>query len=51
MHTKYWWEYLNGRDHFGGLEVDGRIILKVSLRNRKGIDCIHLRMGTSRGLL
>jgi hypothetical protein len=28
MHTKFWLENTNGRDHLGDLYVDERIILK-----------------------
>jgi hypothetical protein len=28
MHTQFWFENMKGRDHFGDLGVDGRIILK-----------------------
>lgn len=31
MHTKFYWRYLKGRFHFGGLGVDGRIISKLLL--------------------
>jgi len=28
-HTGFWWEYLNEGDHFEGVGIDGRIILKL----------------------
>jgi hypothetical protein len=31
MHTGFWWESQKERDHYEFLDVDGRIILKLSL--------------------
>jgi hypothetical protein len=28
MHVEFWWESQKGRDHYGDLDVGGRIILK-----------------------
>jgi hypothetical protein len=29
MHTKFWLESLKGRDHFEGLDIDGRIVATI----------------------
>jgi hypothetical protein len=36
MHTKFWLESLNGRNHSEGLDVNGRIILKWMLGKQDG---------------
>jgi hypothetical protein len=54
MYKKFWAENLKGREHSEGLGVDGRIILKCTLREQGGkvcTSCIWLRIGTSGGLL
>jgi hypothetical protein len=46
MHTKFWSEYLKGRDYAQDLGTDGRIILEWILEKKekgwKGADCSHL---------
>ena len=36
MHTKFWWRNLKGRNHVEGVSVDGRIILKWTLKKKDG---------------
>jgi hypothetical protein len=41
--THIWWENVKDGDHLEDLEVDGRIILKWTLKTRcEGTDWIHL---------
>jgi hypothetical protein len=43
VHTGIWWEGLREGDHLGGPDVDGRIILKWSLKTCDGgMDWIQL---------
>jgi hypothetical protein len=32
MHIQYWWESQKGRDYWEDLDVSGKIILKMDLR-------------------
>jgi len=51
MHTNFYSENLKGRDHFQGLGVDGRMILKLILREWD-VDWVHhLWIGINGGLL
>jgi hypothetical protein len=53
MHTRFWSENLEGRDHLGDLGVDGRIILEW-ISGKQGetwAGFIWLRIGTGDGLL
>jgi hypothetical protein len=50
----YWWGSFRERDHWGDLDVDGRIILRWIFRKRKGVvgtGWCGLRIGTVNGLL
>jgi hypothetical protein len=55
LYTKFWSEYLKGRDNSGNLGMDGRIILVWTLGEWGGgnvwTEFIWLRIGTSGGLL
>jgi hypothetical protein len=54
MHTKFWSENPNGRNHTGDISIDGRIIVEWNLGKYGGkvwIGFIWLRIGTSGGLL
>jgi len=54
MCTKFWLEYLTGRDHSDDLGVDGTIVLEWFLGKWGGklwTGCIWLRMGNSDRLL
>jgi hypothetical protein len=43
MHTKYWSENLKARDHYEGLGVDRKIILKCTIKMVwKDVAWIHL---------
>jgi hypothetical protein len=44
MCTNFSWKKPKGRDNFGDLGVDGRIILKISLQEMgcEAVDWIHL---------
>jgi hypothetical protein len=48
------WKNLNGREHFGDLGVDGKIILKWILGKQGGnvwIGCVWIRIGTNDKLM
>jgi hypothetical protein len=54
MVTKLWPKNLKGRDHWGNLVVDRKIVLEKILGKYGGkvvTGCIWLRIGTSDGLL
>jgi hypothetical protein len=49
-HTRFWWGNLRERDHFEDLDIDGRIILKWTLKlydGRAWTGLLWLRIGTS----
>jgi hypothetical protein len=51
MHRGFWWESMQGRDHFEDLGLHGRINIKMHLKET-GQEClIFLGMRTSGGLL
>jgi hypothetical protein len=50
MHSKFWQETRKERGHLGYLGVDGRIILKLILKNGLGWCVDWLRMGICEGL-
>jgi hypothetical protein len=53
-HTGFWWENLKEIYHLEELEVDGRITLKLILKEcneRMWTEFIWLRVGSSDGLL
>jgi hypothetical protein len=29
MHKEFWWKNLNGRDHLGELDADGRLLGRI----------------------
>jgi len=35
--TEFWWGNLRGRDHWGGPDADGRIILRWIFRKWEGV--------------
>jgi hypothetical protein len=47
MHTNIWLENLKGRDHSEDLDVDGRIILKMHMKQIgwEDVGWIHLAQG------
>ena len=50
----FWWGNLRERDHWGGQDVDGRIILRWILRKFEGVvgtGWSWLRIGTGGGRL
>jgi hypothetical protein len=54
MHTGFWWGNMKGNDSLGNLNIDGRILLQLSLKKQAqtaltGLIC--LRIGTSGMLL
>jgi hypothetical protein len=54
MHTRFWWESQNEREHYEDLDVGGRIILKWILEKQDravwaGFICLNI--GSSGGLL
>jgi hypothetical protein len=54
MHRGFWWRNLKERDHLKALGVDGRIILKGTLKKlyiRAWIGSIWLTIGTRDGPL
>jgi hypothetical protein len=54
MDTGYWWEGQMDRDHYKGLDVGGRIILKFILKKHDRViwtGFIWLRIGTSDGVI
>jgi hypothetical protein len=54
MHTKFWLENLNGRDHLEDLGAHRKIISEWILGKYSGKEwtgCTRLRIGTSGGLL
>jgi hypothetical protein len=52
MHTLFWLENLKGRDHSEDLNVDGKILERISGRVGRKVwtGYIWLRIGTSGGL-
>ena len=53
MGTGFWWGNLREIDHWGDLDVDGRIILRWIFGNWKGVETgwSWLRIGTDGGHL
>ena len=54
VRTRFWWENLRERDHWGDKDVDGRIILRWILRKGEGVvgtAWSWLRIGTGGGHL
>jgi hypothetical protein len=54
MHEGLWWESQKVRDLQEGLDMGGRIILQLNLREVGCVACtglIRLKIGTSGGLL
>ena len=52
--TGFWWGNLRERDHWGGPDADGRIILRWILRKWEGVERTGwswLRIGTGGGHL
>ena len=52
--TGFWWGNLRERDHWGGPDVDGRIILRWIFRKWEGVvrtEWSWLRIGTGGGHL
>jgi hypothetical protein len=46
MHTVFWSENLNGRDHSEDLGVDGKIILDIGEIGWEGVVWVHLPQDT-----
>jgi hypothetical protein len=45
MHARFWWGNLKGTNHFEGLGIDWKIILKMCVKDlwwEEGLDWIHL---------
>jgi hypothetical protein len=47
MHVWFWWESQKERDHYEGVDIGGRIILRWILEKQGGVMWTALKIGTS----